>query len=66
MKGYQPIGGASKHNAEENFVLDVSAYRPMLCIAEVRFNDGNPPVYLSRYIDSPVESDNVRESATES
>jgi hypothetical protein len=44
-----------KRNRGRDFALEVSAYRPMLCLAEVRFNDGPPPVYLSRYIDFPTE-----------
>jgi hypothetical protein len=46
----------TKTNKEENFALEVSAYRPMLCLAEVTFNDGHPPIYLSRYIDFPTFS----------
>jgi hypothetical protein len=45
-----------KRNRRDDFALEVSAYRPMLCVAEVRFNDGHPPVYLSRYIDFPTDS----------
>jgi hypothetical protein len=40
-----------KHNSSEKFALDVSAYGHMLCLAEVTFNDGTEPLYLSRYID---------------
>jgi hypothetical protein len=36
-----------------NFALDISAYGSMLCVAEVRFNDGKDPLVLSRYIDFP-------------
>ena len=43
-----------KRNPEDGFALEVSAYRPMLCLAEVRFNDDHPPVHLSRYIDFPT------------
>jgi hypothetical protein len=43
----------TKTNKEEDFALEVSAYRPMLCLAEATFNDGHPPIYLSRYIDFP-------------
>jgi hypothetical protein len=45
-----------KRNPDNGFALEVSAYRPMLCLAEVRFNDDNPPVHLSRYIDFPTDS----------
>jgi hypothetical protein len=45
-----------KRNRQDNFALEVSAYRPMLCLAEVRFNDDHPPVHLSRYIDFPTDS----------
>jgi hypothetical protein len=33
----------AKRNKEENFALEVSAYRPMLCVAEVTFNNGISP-----------------------
>ena len=42
-----------KRNPEDGFALEVSAYRPMLCVAEVTFNDGHPPLLLRRYIDFP-------------
>jgi hypothetical protein len=45
----------TKRNREDNFALEVSAYRPMLCLAEVTVNDGHPPVRLSRYIDFPTD-----------
>ena len=45
-----------KRNPENGFALEVSAYRPMLCFAEVCFNDGHSPVHLSRYIDFPTGS----------
>jgi hypothetical protein len=43
-----------KRNPEDGFRLEVSAYRPVLCLAEVTFNDGHPPIRLSRYIDFPT------------
>ena len=43
-----------KHNSRDDFSLEVSAYHPVLCLAEVRFNDGHDPVRLSRYIDFPA------------
>jgi hypothetical protein len=46
----------TKRDKESRFALEVSAYRPMLCLAEISFNDGHPPVRLSRYIDFPVGS----------
>jgi hypothetical protein len=46
----------TKRNPEDGFALEVSAYRPMLCMAEVAFNDGHPPIRLSRYIDFPTGS----------
>ncbi len=46
-----------KHNKQENFALEISAYRPMLCFAEVTFNDGSPPIFLSRYIDLATDSE---------
>jgi hypothetical protein len=45
-----------KREYRDDFALEVSAYRPMLCVAEVRFNDGHDPVLLSRYIDFPTDS----------
>jgi len=45
-----------KRNPDNGFALEVSAYRPMLCRAEVEFNDGHPPIHLSRYIDFPTGS----------
>jgi hypothetical protein len=46
----------TKTNKEGNFALEVSAYRPMLCLAEVTFNDDHPPIHLSRYVDFPTDS----------
>ena len=37
-----------------NFELEVSAYRPMLCLAKVNLADGTT-VKLTRYIDFPVD-----------
>jgi pYEATS domain-containing protein involved in immunity len=48
----QPI---TKRNSKDNFRLDVSAYGPMLCLAEMTFNDDTEPLYLSRYIDFPED-----------
>ncbi len=45
----------ARHNREDNFALEVSAYSPMLCLAEVKCNDGHEPIYLSRYIDFPTD-----------
>ena len=45
-----------KRNPDDGFALEVSAYRPMLCWAEVRFNDETPPLHLSRYIDFPTDT----------
>jgi hypothetical protein len=45
-----------KRNPEDGFALEVSAYRPMLCLAEVTFNDDHPPLRLSRYIDFPTDA----------
>ena len=53
-----------KHNRENNFALELSAYSPMLCLAEVKFNDGHDPIYLSRYIDFPEDADGDRDSPT--
>jgi hypothetical protein len=46
-----------KTNAADNFRLKVSAWGPMLCLAEVAFNDGTEPVRLTRYIDFPTEEE---------
>ena len=43
----------TERDSEDNFALDVSAYGPMLCLAEVHFNDGAEDLLLSRYIDFP-------------
>ena len=45
----------TKRNSGDAFALDVSAHGPMLCLAEVTFNDGTKPLYLSRYIDFPED-----------
>jgi hypothetical protein len=45
-----------KRDKEDGFALSVSAYKPMLCVAEVTFRDGHDPIILSRYIDFPVGS----------
>lgn len=37
------------------FQLEVSAYRPMLCLAKVHLIDDRSPITLSRFIDFPVE-----------
>jgi len=40
-----------KHDAGNNFRLDISAYGPTLCVARVHFTDGRRPVTLQRYLD---------------
>ncbi len=40
-----------KTNRSSNFRLKVSAYGPMLCLANVNFDDGTPSLDLERYID---------------
>jgi hypothetical protein len=45
----------TKSNRDEDFALDFSAYGPLLCLAEVNFNDRADPLYLSRYIDFPED-----------
>jgi hypothetical protein len=45
----------TERNSEDNFALDLSAYGPMLCLAEVHFNDGTEHLRLSRYIDFPED-----------
>ena len=40
-----------KKNADESFVLYISAYGPMLCLAKVNFRNSQPPLYLERYCD---------------
>ena len=39
-----------KRDATNSFRLDVSAYGPMLCVAQVSFIDGTNPLTLERYI----------------
>lgn len=34
-----------------DFRLSISAYGPVLCLAQVNFDDGSPPIMLDRYID---------------
>jgi hypothetical protein len=46
-----------KTDATDNFSLEVSAWSPMLCLAEVAFNDGTEPIQLTRYIDFPTEEE---------
>ena len=45
-----------KRNPEDGFALEATAYRPMLCLAEITFNDGHEPLRLSRYINFPTGS----------
>jgi hypothetical protein len=40
-----------KKNQRENFRLEISAYGPVLCLAEVRIEGEKQPVVLERYID---------------
>jgi hypothetical protein len=41
----------TKHNAQESFKLEVSAYGPMLCLAKAYILGREEPVELERYID---------------
>jgi hypothetical protein len=50
----------TKNDATEDFRLEVSAYGPMLCIAEVAFTDDKDPIRLQRYIDFPT-AEEIRE-----
>jgi hypothetical protein len=43
-----------QNDPTDNFKLEVSAYGPMLCLAEVSFNDDKNPIRLQRYIDFPT------------
>ena len=45
----------TKRNSGEAFTLDITAYGPVLCLAEVTFNDGSDPLYLNRYLDFPED-----------
>jgi hypothetical protein len=45
----------TKRNSGDAFALDITAYGPVLCLAEVTFNDGSDPLYLNRYIDFPED-----------
>ncbi len=51
--GPQFFGGKSvvKRDALENFRLEISAYGPVLCLAEVRIKGRKEPLILERYID---------------
>ncbi len=40
-----------RHNAGEGFRLNISAYGPTLCVAEVHFKDEHSPIVLHRYLD---------------
>jgi hypothetical protein len=44
----------TKSDATTSFSLSVSAYGPFLCIAQVSFNDGSPPMDLERYVYFPT------------
>jgi hypothetical protein len=43
----------TKRNSGEHFALDFSAYGPLLCLAEVTFNDGTEPLYRAGISISP-------------
>jgi hypothetical protein len=45
-----------KFNADEGFRLDISAYGPTLCIAEVYFKDKSSTIVLYRYLDFIVSA----------
>jgi pYEATS domain-containing protein involved in immunity len=45
----------TKRNNGDAFALDITAYGPVLCLAEVTFSDGSDPLYLNRYIDFPED-----------
>jgi hypothetical protein len=51
--GPQFFGGKSvvKKDALENFRLEISAYGPVLCLAEIRIKGRKDPLILERYID---------------
>jgi len=40
----------TKTDPDDNFALHISAYGPILCLAQVNFDDGSPPLDLERYI----------------
>ena len=44
-----------KKDALDNFRLEVSAYGPVLCLAEVRIKGRKEPVTLERYIDFDID-----------
>jgi hypothetical protein len=46
-----------KYNADENFRLDISAYGPTLCVAEVYFKDRTSTIVLNRYLDFIVSTE---------
>ena len=45
----------TKRNSGDAFALDITAYGPVLCLAEVTFKGGSDPLYLNRYIDFPED-----------
>jgi hypothetical protein len=49
--GPQFFGGktVTKRDPQDGFRLNVNAYYPMLCVAEVRFSDSTPPLKLEHY-----------------
>lgn len=44
-----------RFNKKDNFKIEVSAYSPMLCLAEVFLRGKSQPIKLYRYIDFPVK-----------
>jgi len=54
--GPQFFGGKSvvKKDALENFRLEISAYGPVLCLAEIRIKGRKDPLILERYVDFDV------------
>ena len=55
--GPQFFGGRSiaKKDPRENFRLEISAYGPALCLAEVRIKGRREPLILERYVDFDTE-----------
>lgn len=61
--GPQFFGGKSivKKDALENFRLEISAYGPVLCLAEVRIKGRKDPLILERYVDFDTDVEHQAE-----
>jgi prokaryotic YEATS domain len=46
----------TSESMKDSFGIKVSAYRPMLCVAQVEFTNNSPPIWVYRYIDFDLPS----------